>query len=162
MKFIELSGLKGNGKFSIVDDDDYDFISLHRWHLGSNGYALTNTPRPYRKGQTHTIFMHRLIHKTPYGKWTDHKNGDRLDNRKENLRTATKSQNLCNMNKHSDNKVGFKGICFHSLSGLWNARIQINYQRKSLGYFVTKSEAARAYNRGAKKYHGVFAKLNHV
>lgn len=160
MKLIPLSGKRGAGEFSVVDDCDYEWASKFRWHLSSSGYAITNKSRPYKNGKT--LHMHRAINKTPDGLFTDHVNQNRIDNRRENLRTATKTQNLFNMDKHSDNSSGYKGIVYHRPSGLWGAKIQVKMHRVSLGYYETKKEAANAYNNAAKKLHGQFAYLNKV
>lgn len=68
-----------------VSNKDFEWLSQYKWHL-NNGYAHNK-----KLG-----YMHRLIAQTPAGYVTDHKNLNRLDNRRENLRTATRSQNAAN------------------------------------------------------------------
>lgn len=113
-------------------------------------------------GQRGTIFMHRVILNTPLGYETDHSNGDGLDNRKENLRIATASQNKWNRNKYKNNTSGYKGVSWEKDRGRWRAYIILKTERIHLGYFNDKHEAARAYNAAAIKYHGEFACLNQV
>jgi hypothetical protein len=112
-----------------------------------------------------TILMHRVILKASERTEVDHINGNKLDNRRENLRVATKSQNLGNQKIRSTNTSGFKGVNWKQWrkirsSGAWTARISVGSKRIHLGYFSTAEEAARAYDSAAQQYFGEFAKLN--
>lgn len=156
MKTIKLT----KGAVAIVDDEDFDELNKHKWHLHSEGYAIRTVWNGKEK-QTR-LRMHRVIMKTPDGMDTDHLNGNRIDNRKENLRICTRSQNLRNSQKRSDNKSGYKGVAFHNFSGLFHAYIRVNKRQISLGYYKFPDDAAKAYNEAAKKYFGEFAKLNEV
>ena len=86
----------------------------------------------------------------------DHINGNKLDNRKENLRLCTNGSN--NRNKLA--RTGFKGVHQARISGKWIAQITKNYKVKHLGSFDTDTEAATAYNKAAKQLHGKYAQLN--
>lgn len=90
----------------------------------------------------------------------DHRNLDRGDNRFQNLRPATRAQNLANRNKHSNNQSGLKGVLLHKQSGLWVARIGVSGESIYLGYFKTKEEAHAAYAAAATKHYGEFARLS--
>lgn len=145
------------GKFAIVDKIDYEYLNQFKWCYNC-GYAVRHSPTA--KGKRTTILMHRVIlermrHKD--FKDSDHINQNKLDNRRCNLRTATRSQNLCNKGKQSNNTSGFKGVCWVKRDKKWLAQIRINGKRKHLGYFDSKKQAARAYSKAAKKYHGEFA-----
>lgn len=108
--------------------------------------------------------------KPPADKMVDHIDGNGLNNLRSNLRFATMSQNIANSKVRKDNTTGYKGVSWFVGSkhpnGVWKskpswtARIGINGKRITVGYFATKEEAARAYNKAAIKYHGEFAKLN--
>lgn len=98
--------------------------------------------------------MHREILKPNEGFETDHINRDRLDNRRSNLRACTTSQNAHNRRLRSDNKTGVMGIWFRKDSRKWTARIVVNGQRKILGCFISKEEAAMAYQQAAQQYYG--------
>lgn len=152
MKYLALT----KGKFALVDDDDYDSLSEYKWTF-CGGYA-------YRvkkiEGKNKKIWLHRFVNKTPDGMCTDHVNGDRLDCRKQNLRTCTYAENNKNAKVRKDNAIGYRGVHWFPQLGKWRAVIQTDGKRKSIGFFDWPSDAAKAYNIAAKKYHGEFARLN--
>lgn len=94
------------------------------------------------------------------GEWpklfVDHINGDRSDNRWENLRLATKQQNQCNIRAHKDSRTGMKGVWLNKRSGRWEATLQFNRKRYWLGLHDTQEQAAEAYMRAAKELQGEF------
>jgi len=96
------------------------------------------------------------------GRWPindlDHRNLNRSDNRISNLRDATRPQNTYNKKPSIRNTSGVKGVCWHPDMKKWLAQITTNKQRKFLGYFNNISDAATAYQKAAKKYHGEFAR----
>lgn len=151
MKYIKLS----QNQRAKVDNVDYQYLNQWKWSLTSHGYALRMT----KEGKA--IYMHKLVNNTPDGFQTDHANGDRLDNRRENLRSCTISQNRMNsriMSKY--NTSGYRGVYWHKQHGKWNARIQVNKKGIHLGLFTDKIEAAKAYDIAAVEHHGEFASLN--
>lgn len=153
------------GMIALVDDEDYTGLARWKWyyHKGSTaktGYAKRKHSR--QDGEQKTIFMHRIILNTPPKYQTDHINGNGLDNRKENLRVATHSQNKCNAGKYQNNTSGFKGVSWRKDRKRWLAYIRLGTQRIHIGYFKDKLKAASAYNKGATKCHGEFARLNQV
>jgi hypothetical protein len=120
------------GASAIVDDEDFDYlVSLGSWHLSSNGYAVR---RGMKNGKRVTTRMHRVVNKTPEGYVTDHKNHNRLDNRKSNLRTATQKDNMSNYK-------GEKGYCWDKVKQKWLVR----YKNKFYGRYDTEEEAKQAY-----------------
>lgn len=111
----------------------------------------------YRKK---TYRVHRLIWKMAFGvepDEIDHKNGDRADNRIENLRATTRSGNSQNRRILRNNTVGFKGVVFVSRLNRFKARIDVGGKRKSLGTYPTAAEAHAAYVAAAKMAYGEFA-----
>lgn len=98
------------------------------------------------------------------GKWPDdtidHINGEKSDNRIDNLRQASRKHNNFNRQRYRNNTSGFKGVTWHKASRKWMARVYANRQVYELGCFNSKIEAANAYNNAATSVHGRFAKLN--
>ena len=92
----------------------------------------------------------------------DHKDRNRTNNKWNNLRAATRSQNIQNSNKPITNTSGYKGIFYikDSKRNPWGAKIVVNSKSIYLGCFKTKIDAAKAYDQAALKYFGEYAKLN--
>lgn len=152
-----LKRIKLTKGYAIVDDDDYETIRQYRWHL-SNGYAC----RTYvLNGKKAYCYMHRQINNTPIGLYTDHINGNKLDNRRNNLRVVTKSQNSANSSKRSDNlSSNYRGVRRNTASSTFMARIRKDGIVYYIGSFKTQLEAATAYNEKALQLFGEYAKLN--
>ncbi len=105
--------------------------------------------------------MHQELVKVPDGMVVDHINHDGMDNRRANLRPATYSQNLYHRKNRSGAKYSkYKGVSWKKHNRKWEARIGFEKKEIHLGYFRSEIDAARAYDRAAKKYHGEFASLN--
>lgn len=140
----------------MVDADDFDVVNQHVWHVSSNGYA-----RGYilQNGKRVLWFMHRFILQTPKGMDTDHKNADRLDNRKVNLRLATEAENSRYQRMKRNNTSGFKGVSFIKRDNKYKAAICIRYKHYNLGHFKTPEEAYAVYCEAATRLHGEFARL---
>lgn len=102
--------------------------------------------------------MHREIVGTPEGMDTDHINGDKLDNRRSNLRICTHAQNGANRGPQKNGSSGYKGVSYHCKK--WRVQICINGKTKRLGGFNSLLDAAKAYDKAARKYHGEFARTN--
>lgn len=151
------------GKFAIVDDDDYEWLMHYTWSFNvvrnrrTVGYARTTVKRADRHK---TVMMHRLILEAPPGKQVDHINGNGLDNRRANLRLATASQQQQNRALGKNNTSGYKGVGWWPRQRRWHASIQYHGEIIHLGYFKSKEAAARAYDRAARKYFGEFAYTN--
>ena len=120
--------------FALVDDDMFDELNKYHWWSDSLGYAI----RQISRGKF--VHMHRIINNTPQGMDTDHINRNKLDNRRENLRTATRSLNMINTGLRNDNTSGHKGIDFYKRVKRWRSRIGA----KSLGYFKNLEDAILA------------------
>jgi hypothetical protein len=154
MKKIKLLGKEK--KYAIIDDSFYEEFSKFNWYYTS-GYSSRSEWNPKtKKGKT--IYMHRLVANTPSGMQTDHINLNKLDNRKENLRTCTRQQNLGHIPLSKHNKSGLKGVGVRNKK--WRAYISHKNKHIHLGYFSTKELAAQAYNIKALELFGKFALLN--
>lgn len=156
------------GQCAIIDEEDLDRLSPFCWRAKRHIFYANHEGREprfyaaahmYKDNRRTTVNMHRFIMKTPEGLVTDHINGNTLDNRKANLRIATKSQNAANMVSRS--LTGYKGVVRVSDIS-FTASIKVNGTRIALGTFYDVGEAAQAYNEAARSHFGEFAKLNKI
>lgn len=159
-KVIPLHGKYGQGKVALVDDADFNELSQQKWYVSPQGYAYCHLAEFRRGGKP--IFMHTTVAQVAPGFDTDHVNGDKLDNRRANLRQATRSQNNQNSRPRIGGLSDYKGVGFHRRSGYWYADIRANSKNKRIGYFETERQAAVAYNQEAAKLFGEFACLNEI
>lgn len=160
MKKIYLSGKLGQGKFALVDSADFEWLNQWIWNY-DKGYAYRTQRYGLRKfNKKKNIHMHRLILDAPKGFFTDHIDGNRLNNQRKNLRIVNYQQSAFNTGLSSRNKCGYKGVGWHKEKEKYRAYIKMDGHQKHLGYFKTKEEAARAFNVMSKKYHGEYARLN--
>ena len=162
MKKIPLT----RGMFALVDDANYDWLNQHKWQVTGGGkhkfYAVrTKYLGGGRKNQkSKTIYMHRLIAKTPEGMVCDHANGKSLDNRFANLRNCLIKQNCCNRLHKAKQITKYKGIYFNKKLNKWRAHIRFNKSLIHIGYYQTDIEAAQAYDNKALELFGEYAKPN--
>lgn len=150
--------LSTNGYHIQIDDTDIPLVSHLKW------YAKKDRNKRYARAYTDgkSVLMHRLILGITDSKiHIDHDDGVGLNNKRENLRVCTHSQNQMNR-KNTWGKSVYKGVSFHKSSGKFQARIQINKKEKTLGLFQSEVDAAKAYNEAALIYYGEFAVLNKI
>ena len=149
----------------LYDAADADKVEPYRWHVckaNNTFYARRQIPRNGSPKRKTGIQMHRAILDTPKGMFTDHINGNGLDNRRSNIRICSMSENMTNRSKTVQNSTGYKGVykVGGSKTNPYIAKIQKNKKVYCLGSFPTKEEAARAYDKKALELHGEFARLN--
>lgn len=147
------------GQFAIVDDKDFEWLSEITWSLS---YANGNY---YAKGwdSGKHVQMHRKIFGlTNPNIQIDHKNRNPLDNRRENLRIATRSQNMANKRPSKKGSSQYRGVQWCKDSKKWRVDIVKNKVRKYLGKFESETDAAVAYNMAAIEIHGEFAYINKI
>jgi len=165
MKKIPLS----QGKFTLVDDEDYEILSQWKWSAAcpnpkkaiKKWYAVRDTKMIKRK-RGKRIYMHRFLMNPPDGYEVDHEDGDGLNNQKYNLRICTHAENVRNKQIPSNNSSGYKGVYWDKGVKKWRAQI-VDRKLKTtryIGIFDDPVDAAKAYDREAKKLFGKFANLN--
>jgi hypothetical protein len=158
------------GATTLVDDEDYETLNKYKWyriigygnHQYSARYLKTHSSR---KQSRELIYMHRVIMgNPPMNKDIDHMDGNGLNNQKNNLRVATRSQNQANRGKPKNNTSGYKGVVIErrKCRRKYLAIIKIDGRTKYLGCFYSAKEAGIAYNKAAINIFGEFAKLNEV
>lgn len=132
---------------AIVDDSDFEILNQYRWHITTAGYAAR-----YAKGNS-KVLMHREVNDTPEGMHTDHINGVKLDNRRENLRTATARQNSLNRERgNRGSKSKFLGVTRSKKDRRWRAQLCVGRSCRHIGYFDREEDAAEAYRKAKKAY----------
>lgn len=156
------------GQVALIDEIDSDLAEVkwyalchkhnHSYYASRNLYLANGK----RQGERlHRVILARIVGRPlKHGEDCDHINRNSLDNRRCNLRVATRSENCSNKAARVDNKIGYKGVHFHTKTKRWRASITKYGKRVSLGLFTTPEEAARAYDTAARELHGDFAFLN--
>ena len=138
-----------NGGYSLIDVRDLPRVRGYKWyrhHWKNDWYVVTHV---HRNGRVDAhLSLHRLITMAKHGRQVDHINGDRLDNRRVNLRIVTNAQNQWNRN--CPNVSRYKRALIHP----WRACIRVNGERHYLGHFATRDEAVEAYWKAAKELRG--------
>lgn len=161
MKKIPLT----QGKFALVDDEDFDKLVKFKWQLNRNigvdlEYAARNVV--LESGRT-KVFMHRIIMGASRKELIDHRDLNGLNNQKYNLRVCTHSQNLQNRRYGKKTKGGYKGVYYIGTKGTpWRAQIKVGGRSIVLGTYRTSREAAMEYNRFATQHFGQFARPNPI
>lgn len=141
------------GKYALVDDEDYEELSMYKWHTVSSHktfYATRVTRVGWKIGR---MYMHQAILGSKDGLEADHINRNGLNNQKKNLRLVTRSENCFNRGKRSDNSSGFIGVTWRKREKDWRARITFYGKRIELGQFKKKSHAIAAYRSARKELH---------
>lgn len=147
------------GFWAVIDADDAYLVCGRDWHARKCSgpvYAVANG-YPDQDGKRGQIQMHRLIMAAPRGALVDHRDGNGLNNRRSNLRLATKAENARNKPAHRNNRSGIKGVHWSTQNRCWIALITHDGQKHHLGSFGTKEEAGAAYDAAALRLHGEFA-----
>ncbi len=131
----------------LCDEADMPLLESYAWRAEPYGRTVRA-----RCGQ---LYAHRLLCTSEHE--VDHKNGDGLDNRRENLRPATKAQNQHNKTKYRTNTSGYKGVSWLKSEHKWQANIKVDGRQKKLGRFDTAEAAHLAYAEAARELHGEFS-----
>lgn len=133
---------------TFIDLDNVDVVKNYKWSFDeSNGYVVN---------VKNNVLLHRLIINPPCEMMVDHINGNRLDNRKINLRIVTPQQNAINISRRCDNTSGHKGISWDKKSKKWHTYINIKTKRIHLGYFDSLEEAIEVRKQAEIEYFGEY------
>lgn len=138
----------------LIDKDDYKRVKMFRWSIDSHGYAISKAFTG--TNSTLRVKMHRLIMSFPEGLLIDHKDMNKINNKKINLRTSSKTTNSANRFAQSNNKLKIKGVTFRRDRNKFRATIGHKGKQYFLGNFETAEEAKNAYNLKAKELFGEF------
>jgi hypothetical protein len=161
LKEIELS----RGKIALVDGEDYDMLATYKWYAmpypsdDNRWFAMRELWIPERNLKT-TVRMHRAIMQPPAHLDVDHRNGNGLDNRRSNLRVATRAQNMQNSHSQVSTSSRYKGVSWRKDIRKWDVRIVVHGRQIFLGHFRDELDAALAYDGAARVHFGEFARLN--
>lgn len=157
MKYIKLTN---SDELVQVSDEDYDYLNQWNWQIDNKNKVQRSE---YRNGIQTTIYMSRVVAERmeiDLSNEIDHKDRNRLNNQRENLRSATGSQNCANVGLRKDSSTGYKGVSFNKQTQKYQTRIEINGKRISLGYYFYAENAAQVYDRAAIELFGEFAYTN--
>lgn len=153
MKEIKLT----QGKVALVDDEDFEWLNGFKWCADKNNYSFYAV----RVSMGKKIYMHREILNISLLKTlADHKDRNGLNNQRDNLRIATRSQN--NTNKTPMGISKYLGVVWHGQVSKWMARVSKDSKVYHLGLFTNEEDAAIAYNKKAFELYGEFANQNIV
>ena len=143
----------------LVDFADFKWLCKYKWNVARNTVG-TIYARGYYKGSSKR--MHRVITNAPKNLLVDHINGNTLDNRRNNLRLVTSTQNA--MNRKPNGKIKYKGVSYNGGKTHTNKPYSVSFTKDSIkthiGHYTTQEEAARAYDEQALKHFKEFAYLN--
>jgi len=140
---------------AIIDADDFDVVSKHKWTLQSGGYVRTFVGK-------NVLYLHRLVMGANGNLEIDHINRNKIDCRKQNLRFATRTQNSANKDCNKGNPIKVKGVRWDKTRNKYLARIGYNGITKNLGRYDNLIDASRAYDEAAIRIYGEYANINNL
>lgn len=144
------------GYEAVIDAADVRLVDGFNW----TALIGKSTIYAYRRLSSGAmVYLHRAIMAAPAGYFVDHKDSNGLDNRKCNLRIATRAQNTRNQRLARHNKSGVKGVFFDGRRNNWRAEIKLNGHKSNLGAFKCRTAAQIAYAKASMSLHGEFGRL---
>jgi len=159
---IPVRSKNGKKTKTTVSPEDFECLRTYTWHLNPSGY-VQRTVWVSGAGKVAKVYMHRQIAGCPRTLEVDHKDGDKLNNCRENLRLCLRAQNNAASRRGGGKYSRYRGVSYDKKRVAvkkWIAQISIDGRMKRIGLFLTEEEAAKAYDRVAMKTHGDFASLN--
>jgi hypothetical protein len=141
----------------LIDDDIAHMVLARKWHISDRKRGIYfSASILFPDGKYRDVKLHRFIMECPPGLLVDHKNGDHLDCRRQNLRICTTAENTRNEPMLKTNTTGFRGVSFIKGKNKYRAYIMFEGRYRHLGYFDTPEEAAVRYKREARKLFGEY------
>ena len=151
------------GYTAVIDAVDVSRVAEWSWasyvdRCASGEIRNVYACRSVSDGKKHTILMHRWLVEAAENVDVDHEDSNGLNNRRHNLRQASRAQNMHNSRGHRDSMSGVKGVSWNKNRAKWHSQIMVNGQKFHLGYFVRLEDAAAAYASASAKHHGEFGR----
>ena len=156
---LKYTNKKGEIFTILIDEEDFKTISDYEWFVVKEDKTNYATTRVFKNGKPASLLLHRLLIGVP-GLDVDHINHNGLDNRRENLRACSRSQNLMNKRIETGASSKFVGVFYNKINKNWNAYINAGGKRTRLGCFKNEHDAAKTRDNAALILHGEFATLN--
>jgi hypothetical protein len=153
MKHVKLTN---SNNTAIVDDEKFYLVSKCNWQVRKSGYVVTKSKHFASNGKS--VRLHRVLTNCPTGEVVDHINGNKLDNRMDNLRVCSIAENTRNQTRGIDKSSKYKGV--RKMRNKWVARLYFNKEYVYSATFETEYAAAIAYDLAAKMWFGDFARCN--
>ncbi len=147
------------GYLAMIDTADTHFVAGWNWRALVDGNTVYAVRKDCSGPKQRSVKMHRIIMGNPEGLEIDHKDGDGLNNRRNNLREATRSQNNHNQRRSKNNTSGFKGVTWHKAGGKWQAQIMMDGRKRFLGLHATPEAAHTAYCKASAELHGEYGRV---
>lgn len=146
----EIKVITKKGEEILIDAEDFEKVKRYSWCISKTGYAVANNGKRVMK-------MHRyILNLDEPNIIVDHIDGNKLDNRKSNLRICKPFENARNVRMRKRNKVGYLGISY-TAEGKYRARIMVNRKEIRLGNYEKIEDALEARRKAEIKYFGQFA-----
>jgi hypothetical protein len=148
-----VTGYTKKGEEFYFDIEDFEKVKKHAWYLSKRGYIATNIHRRAR-------LMHKVLLGDIDGADVDHISGNKLDNRRSNLRVCTHQENMFNQRRRCTNTTGFMGVSYMKRVGRYEAYVHCGGRKHYAGLFRSPEDAATARDKKASVLFGEFARLN--
>lgn len=143
---VKMLGRKASRR-ALIDAEDFELVNSYKWFEVKGGYAGHGP-----------LLMHRLIMNAKKGQLVDHRDEDKLNNQKANLRFCSDKENRANQSKARKNSVsGLRGTYFNKRRGKWMSMIRKDGRAYFLGHYGTKEEAHEAYKEASRRFYGEFS-----
>lgn len=154
------------GRITLISNEDKKYLEIFPYWRYSCGYVSVTRYHKTEYGTAREDYRyHRILLNSPKGFEVDHINRNKLDNRRINLRLASRSENSANKAKAKGTTSIYRGVCYRvkiNKKNPWGAYISKNKKRIELGYYPTEHDAALAYNKKSLEIYGDFAFLNEI